>query len=808
MNKIINKRLDSLIALVLIICFVCGMSLAFQVSDVPASAYQQYNSSKHIEYTNGEGSKAVVKHKENDPEVASYELTDTRITRNATIYMSMKVNLKKSWAWGIQLRDATCEIGGKKYTGKMIFRLFGNQGTLQIADQSIDEWPQFNPIDDKKWHTVTVKSTTNSFEVWIDGVKGKKLYFTSNVKNITSNYVCPAVILAGYNDGTVKDIKIWNNGTTENPVMPADRVCQSIEALPDVVSMTKSDLSKIRGVLSDYQKLSEKEKSFVVNYDKLELLQKALSKFEGAYKLKVEGTKIGSFSELFPQGIISHRREYGLERYKFDTALSRKSTFYVQCVINLAEDSNCFDILLRDEAYKVKGKDVESNVSIRLFTHGALLIDQKGNAMSEWLEFDKKNLLGESHILVVESKPNACSLWIDNKKYEFEKIHKEASGAVEIIQARPGFNLTNEPEGTISHIEVWNNKGSDNVYSVGDDARINIFNLPDLNELSLADEGSVKRARSLYNALSKTDKKYVPNIEKLKKTERAIKFIKKDSKTASMFLKDDLPQIGKNYVNLMSTAEPNVKPELRQMVSYNAATYELNFTNSEEYVNVPFEKIQGIGSDDTYLIKFVYKPYEYFYETETAAWMGLRITFSGYNVGGNGAILNNKQQFAFMVNSCAIIPIANNNGQPTDYIEGFVAEVGKTYHVTMLCQQGKLKMWVNGKSIGYFDTLADYPLKLEFEGSRCKCDVTDIQLYNLSNPETKESVEEKQGGFKFIDDLLYGKDGKTFNEDLNRNKAIMLTVIMLTVFVLIALIITVIFIAKKRSKKGEHKDEK
>lgn len=807
MKKVTSKTLDRVIALALIICLVSGISFAGNVSDVPASAYQSYNASKDIDYTDGEGAKVVLTHKENAPEVASYELTDTRLTRNATVYMSMKVNFKKSWAWGIQLRDATCEIDGKEYTGKMIFRLFGNQGTLQVADQSIDEWPQFNSIDDQKWHTVTVKSTTKSFEVWIDGVKGKKLYYMSNVKNITSNYVCPAITLAGYNDGTVKDIRIWNDGTTENPVMPADRVCQSIEALPDVVSMTQADLSKIRSVLSDYQNLSETEKKFVVNYDKLELLKKALTKFDGAYELKVEGTKIGTFAQVFPEGIISHRRSYGLERYEFDTALSRKSTYYIQCVINLAEDSNCFDILLRDEAYKVDGKDVESNVSIRLFTHGALLIDQKGNAMSEWLEFDKKNLLGESHILVVESSPNACALWIDNKKYEFENINKEASGTVDIIAAKPGFNLTNEPEGTISHVAVWNDKAGDNTYSVGDAARIAIFNLPELNQLSLDDEPQVQKARKLYNALSKSDKQYVPNIEKLEKTERAIKFIKEDSNMAFMFLKDDLPQVGDSYVNLMSTAKPDIKPEFSQMVSYNAATYELNFTNSEEYINVPFNEIQGIGSDDTYLIKFVYKPYEYFYETETAAWMGLRVTFSGYNVGGNGAILNNKQQFAFMVNSCAIIPIANNQGQPTDYIDGFVAEVGKTYHVSMLCRQGKLKIWVNGKAVGYLDTLADYPLKLEFEGSRCKCDVTDIQLYNLSNPEAKESVEENQGGFKFIDDLLYGKEGKSSNADLNRDKTIMVAAITLAVVVVIALIVTVIFIVKKRKKKGEHKDE-
>ena len=806
MKKSIHLILDRVLIITLTICLISGTLLAFNVSDVSASAYKFYDASKDIDYTDGKGADVVLRHKENAQEEATYEISDTRLTRNATVYMSMKVNFKKSWAWGIQLRDASCRINGKKYTGKMIYRLFGNQGTLQVADQSIDEWSQFNKIDDKKWHTVTVRSTTKSFEIWIDGVKGKKLYYMSNVTNLNSNYVCPAIVLSGYNDGTVKDIKIWNNGTTDNPVMPADRVCQSIEALPDVVSLKESDLIKIRSVLSDYSNLSDTEKKFVVNYDKLELLKKALTKFTGAYSLQVEGTKKGTFNEVFPKGVISHRRSNGLEHYEFNTGLSRKSTFYIQCVINLAEDSNCFDILLRDEAYKVKGKDVESNVSIRLFTHGALLIDQKGNAMSEWLDFDKKNLLGESHIIVVESSPNSCALWIDNKKYDFKKIHKEASGKIDIIEAKPGFNLTEEPEGTISHISVWNDKNRDNEYSAGDKARIAIFNLPELSRISLEDEGKINKARKLYNVLSKRDRKYVPNVEDLKKRERAIKFIKEDSKDASMFLRDNLPKVEKDYVNLISTAKPNIKPEFNQMVSYNASTYELNIKNSEEYINIPFEDIQGIESDDTYLIKFVYKPYEYFYETETATWMGLRVTFSGYNVGGNGAILDNKQQFAFMVNSCAIIPIANNNGQATEYLEGFVAEPGKTYYVSMLCRQGKLKMWVNGRVVGYLDTLAKYPLKLEFEGSRCRCDITNIQLYNMSNPQVKEKLAEKQGGLKYIADLLYSEKGKSSDTDLNRNKTIMIVVVALSILVALVLIFTIVGFVKKH-KKGVYKDE-
>lgn len=806
MKKHINKFSNKFIVAVLMMCLFTAMFLSsICVTDVSASAYKKYNAATDIDYTNGEGKNVVLTHTEKkEAELASYEINDSRLTRNATFYMSMNVKFSKSWSWAIQLRNVTCDIKGKSVTGNMTFRLFGNQGTMLVDDYGIDNWPSFKKIDDKKWHEVTVKSTPTSFEIWIDGVKGKKLYYMSSVSNMTTNYVCPAVSMTGYNTGTVKNIKIWNDGKKENPVMPADRVTQSIESLPDVIALKASDLARVNGVLSAYNNLSDKEKKYVINHDKLELLVKALPKFQNSYSLKVEGKKTGKFQEVFPEGIISHRKTEGRQRFEFDTALSRKSTFYMNCVVNMSKDSNCFDIILRKESYKVDGKDVEANLSIRIFTHGALLIDSESNEMSEWCQF-KKELFTGSHIVAVESRPNYCALWIDNQKYEIEGMHKNVSGAINSISARPGIYLSEEPEGTISNIQVWNdgNRSGENIYSVGDAERVAIYNLPELNELSLNDEGAVKRARSMYNRLSEEDRKYVTNIDKLESVERSIKFIKEKGEIAYLFLRDELPEVKKNYVNLISTAKPEIMPEFNQMVSYNSSTYELKFTNSEEYIQIPFKGLQGIGADDTYLIKFVYKPYEYYYETETASWMGLRVTFSGYEVGGNGAKFVNRNQFVFFVTQCGLIERANSQSMPDKYITTFVPELNKEHHVSMLCEQGKMKVWVNGKPVTYLDELPDYPFSLGFEGSRCKCDVTNIQVYNLSNPTVTESVDDKEGGFKFVEDLLYGKEGKTSNGDVNRSKAVMVTVISITAISIITILAVIVVIAlRKRKKRG------
>lgn len=780
----------------------CLIFMATNQISIFASAYPKYDTKTDIEYTNGEGKKVNLKHKEKEESVkVSYELTDSRITRNATVYMSMKVKFKKSWSWVITLRDATCEIDGKKVTGKMTVNLFGNQCHAGIGGEGIDNWPQYDVIDDNKWHEVTIKSTPATFEIWIDGVRGKKLYFNKNVKNISSNYVCPSITMSGYNDGTIKDVKIWNNGKDENPVMPADRVTQSVEALPDVVALSESDIQTVKNVISSYNQLSAKEKGYVVNYDKLELLEKSLSKFDNSYELNVTGTKVGKFKELFSSGIISHRRENGLERYLFDTTLSRKSTFYIQCVVNLDKDSNCFDICLRDEAYKVNGKDVESNVSIRIFNHGALLIDQKGNGMSDWLEFEKANVLGESHIIVVESSPTTCAMWIDDKKYEFENINLKSEGNIDYVAAKPGINLTNEPEGTVSYIEVWNDKQTQNTYSIGDKERIAIYNLPELKDITLKDEAKVKKVRKMYNALSKQGKSYIDNLEQLEKAERAITFMKNDSKMAALFLSDELPKLNSNYLNLISMAKPDIDAKYNSKALYNAATNELNFVVSDEYMNIPFDEIQGIGADDTYMIKFVYKPYEYYYETETAAWMGLRITFSGYNPGGNGSITNNRQQLAFMVKENCIMSVVNNQGVSGEYMSNFITEPGKTYNVAMLCRQGRMKLWLNGKAVLDMDTLCDYPFKLEFESSRCRCDITDIQIYNMSNPNMEEAIDESDAGFKYVDDLLYGKDGQSLSTEVDTDRVILIASMVCAGVAVISIAVVIIFVLKTKRKK-------
>lgn len=797
-NKIIKKS-TSWLVLLLVIGFVIS---PFQVVYVNAASCESFNVKTDIDYTGGKGADIELKHTEQEggAVTASYTLDDTRLTRNASYYMSMRVKFSNSHSWAIRVRNVTCEMDGKTITGDMQFHVFDKQGTLQIAGKSIDNWPKFNNIEDDKWHTVTVQSTVDSFEFWVDGIRAAGLYYNSDVSNLSTNYTCPKIMMSGLNDGVIKDICIWNDGKEENPVMPADKVAQSIEALPDVISMKKSDAENVMKVSQSYEVLDENEKKYVINYDKLQQLLNALGSNESALSIWVSGSKNASFSSLFPDNVISHTEKMGNTKYYFETEAGRKATVYTRFVVNMTEESNCFDVYLRNQKHTANGKTVSGVISLRMFKNSAAVVDSGNNRISEFVNYTKINLLKGSHVVTVESSPTSCVIWIDEVRYEVPGYLSNVAD-VDYLQATSGFYIGKTVEGTISNIRVW---CKTNTLTKADKVRVSIFNLPQLSELTLEHKEQVKKLRKAYVELSDKEQKYVTNLSKLERTERAIAYIEEKGNKASLFLSNELPVVTKDYLNLISTGTYNVPPSLSSLVSYNASTHDIAFKDSGSYITTTFKDLKGIDEDDTYLIKFTYKPVEYYYETPTAGWMGLRITFSGYEVGGNGQKTVNKTQFAFMTSQCAILSRANGNSMPSDYLTTFAPELGEEYHVSMLCEQGKMKIWVNGEAVAYYDQLPEYPLALEFEGSRCKGDVKNIQLYNMSNPTEPELTETSTGGFKMIADPLYDVEGISAQERVEQKKSEFVIALILFAIVFCSCAI-VVFCNVKNVKKNSVK---
>ncbi len=794
--------LKKVCALAIVMCFVLS---PWETMHADAASARSFDSTKDVDYTGGEGAGIVLEHKGEGTPTATYEVNDSRLTRNATFYMSMQVKFSKSHSWVIRLRNASCKIKGETVTGNMQFHLFANKGTLQVGGKGVGakSWSDFKNVEDNKWHTVVVRSTPDSFELWVDGDRANALYLNQDVSDLTSNYACPAVTMAGYNEGTIKNICVWNNGADENPVMPADRVVQKIESLPDTVSLKASDASNVQKAKEAYDALSDTEKAYVTNYDKLQQLLKTSGSGEKNYYVEVSGTEEGAFSEVFPDGVISHRKE-STEKFLFESNIGRTATYYIQFVVNMAKDSNCFDVVLRNQQHTVDGKSVTGNISLRMFKRSAVVLDSRQNRLSDWVNY-ATNIYEGSHVITVESSPTSLTLWIDEVKYEVPDYMTKISGKPDCIQTVTGFTFSkDQAEGTISNIRVWSNQ---NTYAVGDKIRVAIFDLPKLKDVTLADAGEIGRIRESYDALSKEQQKYVPNYNKLERLERAIAFLREKGDAAYLFLKDEVPGVRKDYVNLISTGTLNVPAANRNMVDYDALNHKITFKEAGEYVTTPFDGIEGIKPDDTYLIKFTYIPYEYYYETPTAGWMGLRITFSGYTIGGNGQKTRNSTQFAFMTRQCAKLSWANNNAAPTDYLTTFEPELNKEYQVTMLCEQGKMKLWINGEPVVYYDELPEYPFLLEFESSRVRCDVKDIQLYNLSNPTEPELEEAETESFKLIGDTLYDVKGISAQDRVDAKKKTFVIALVLLLVVAAITVVVFVFNLKKKSFRKKTKGE-
>lgn len=805
-----NRQRQALSRILTGIFVLCFLLQSLPAVEVQAAAFPVYQAGKDIDYTDGEGAGVELTHRRDEEAVtASYELNDTRLTRNATYYMSMQVKFDNSHSWVIRLRNVTCKIKGETVTGNMEFRLFKNNGALQIGGKPIDNWPTFSNISDDTWHEVTVRSAVDSFEIWVDGVRGRGLYYLPEVTDMVTNYTCPAVQLSGWNSGTVKNIRVWNDGAAENPVMPADKVAQSIEALPDAVSLKAQDRKQVADAAAAYAALSETEKAYVPNYDKLLQLQHVSNGGDNGYDITVSGSAKGLFSEVFPDGVLSQQKGNSPRKYYFETEASRNSTYYTQCVINMQPDSNCFDIVLRNQSHTVGGKKVSGPISIRMFRKSATVLDSRQNVLSGWLNYYDIDLFKGSHVITVESTPTSCTLWIDEAKYEIPGYLDKVSD-VDCIQAQSGIHLSGEVTGTVSDVRVWNDRnsgaGGQNRYAAGDAARIAILGLPKLQNLSPADAADIQAARKLCDELSQKELKYVTNLDKLERLERAMDLLEKTGEHAYAFLKDELPTVEEDYLNLISTGTLSVPTAHSNLVNYNTQTHELNFKDCKEYINTPFKDIKGITPEDTWMLKFTYTPHEYYYEYPSAAWMGLRITFSGYTVGGNGSKKVNRHQLAFMVSQYGVMSIENGNSMPNSF-QSFKPELGQSYQVTMLCEQGRMKVWVDGEVLAYYDELAAFPFQVAFESSRCRCDITDIQLYNMSSPTVLKTSEEKKGGFQYINDLLYDVKGLIPEGHLMEKQSVWVLAVTLTIAVIILAAVVWIVCLKKRGVKHKKREK-
>ena len=786
MTFLCQHKLKYKITAIIVAIFVTASCLFDKPINTSALATPDFVSRRDINYAGNDGEKLYLTHKRNEPDInATYWVENSALTRNATFYISINARFTNSESWGVRLRNVSCKVDGKVVTGDLVFRFFKTSGVAQIGDVTVNQekWASFDNICDNQWHNIIVKSDTKSISVWIDGNQAKGTYFAANVTEMKSNYSCPGVFMGGYNDGELKNLKVWNNGGSENPVMPADRVVRAITALPNPSNIKVSDADAVGNVSEAYIALSSEEKKYVNNYSRFQQAEMALNSLKNSFELWVSGTETGKFEDVLGESGIVHDKGDTEGKYFLEGEMSRNSTYYIQFAAKF-DFLFSFDLYLRNAEYEIDGKKITGNTNIRFFRSSAAVVDSKQNRISSFINYP--DIGSGTHVFTLKVEPYNLTVWIDGVKYEFSQYLmctdlKDEFSSVENynnISTVTGFCLGSSEEygayGKIFDIRVFNDKNTlsygENRYSSGDDARISIFKLPEYNQITLDDKPNVQKARELVSKLAEEDLKYVTNIDKLEKLERAIQFIEETGEYAYMFLRDEMPLIKKDDKNLISISDITIPAEHNNYISYNKLTHDLVCTSPNEYIEVPFTTPELLSAEDTYVIKFSYTPYEYFYETETSAWMGLRVYFSGYQVGGNGQKYLNRTELAFMTDDIGIISTVNGTTGACDYFGGYKIELDKTYDVVLLCAQGKMKLWINNMPVAYYDTIPEFGPYISFQFSRARCDVKNIQIYNYKDetPLAQENV--KDAMHLMVDDLLYNMDGIELIDKLNLKK--------------------------------------
>ena len=84
-----------------------------------------------------------------------------------------------------------------------------------------------------------------------------------------------------------------------------------------------------------------------------------------------------------------------------------------------------------------------------------------------------------------------------------------------------------------------------------------------------------------------------------------------------------------------------------------------------------------------------------------------------------------------------------------------------------------------------------------------RCDIKDIQLYNMSTPTAPELTEKLAKNVKFIEDLLYDVEGSTDTRQMKEKQMIMILSVILFVIVILGSVATCfVCLHKKTGKKG------
>ena len=316
-------------------------------------------------------------------------------------------------------------------------------------------------------HRLTVKSEFDKLSVWIDGKIVFKDVSLEEYSNLNSMPGIRFMLGTGYSEATVSNIKIWNDGSTENPPNEYDPTDEPV-----------FDAQKHVDYSADMQ----------------------VTKNEEDYTAK-------DFTEKGETGDIN---------YSFETGLTNLSTYYMTYYVDyesIADSWTVPHVMLRS-GVKPNGEYDELYLSIR--TNGLVITNMKGSGLKELTNFDFKAQPGKTYKITVKCSPEKVSVWMNKVLYFYDIDLLDYSGLYSTpnIKFRLGNKDTSgESASTIRGMTIWNDGADENpanVYKPTDEPVFDPKTDTDytLNMTAVDKNGYSTKGQKNYSVNSQTDLKY------------------------------------------------------------------------------------------------------------------------------------------------------------------------------------------------------------------------------------------------------------------------------------------------------------
>jgi hypothetical protein len=370
----------------------------------------------------------------------------------------------------------------------------------------------------------------------------------------------------------------------ENKVA-ANRVIALISAIPSTITSDAKD--EIVVARTAYDALTDTQKSFVTNYDRLVAAEEALQKYESQQADKAAANSVVGLISAIPSTITSEaKNKIQSARTAYD-ALSSTQKSYVTNYDRLVAAEEALrqyeeqqEQISKDKAAAGKITDLIDAIPSNVTLDDKFTVNQARAAYNTLTAAQKSYVTNYSKLTAAEEKiiqleadaqekaeVNSVIAKIDdlpeNLKLEDKQLVKAARTSYEALSSEQKAKVINyedllKAEKTIEALEAQE-KADKADKEASDAVSVLIAQLPE--NITLSDKPAVENARSAYDQLTEAQKKFVVDYSKLTDAEKTIQALE-DYEEA---IKAD-KEAADNVINLINSIPADVKLEDKPIV--------------------------------------------------------------------------------------------------------------------------------------------------------------------------------------------------------------------------------------------------